>query len=181
MKSRAPKAAALSCAVGLVLSPPPPPPPAPQPPGTKNKPADSKLLVSDLKPAEGRGSPPGNARGLGPWATRLMLATSQDGLAFKRTNKVLADQTGVPNAMVEQDGRARLYYIDFGNGNIIAAAIQKGPDDWVYRRVKIEGLPRASKSIESRSGSSDPVDPTVVLLPDGRYRLYYMQGTPLPK
>src|ERR1051325_3637265 len=146
MKATPPNAAVLVCVLGLGFSPLLPPATAAQPAGSKNKPADAKLLVSDLKPAEGRGTPPGNARGLGPWATRLMLATSKDGLTFTRTNKVLADQTGVPNAMVDKDGRARIYYIDFGNGNIIAAAIQKGADDWAYRRVKIEGLPRGSKT-----------------------------------
>jgi hypothetical protein len=181
MKSPAPNAALLACALCLVVFQLNSLTAAARPARAKSKPAETNWLVSDLTPAAGRGTPPANARGLGPWATRLMLATSRDGLSFKRTNKVLADQTGVPNAMVDKDGHARIYYIDFGNGNIIAAAIQKGPDDWVYRRVKIEGLPRGSKTFEGRAGSSDPVDPTVVLLPDGRYRLYYMQGTPLPK
>jgi len=124
------------------------------------------LLVSDLTPKQGKGTAPQGASGSGPWATRLMLAASKDGLTFTRTNVVISDQAGVPNALVDKEGRARIYYIDFGNNNIIATAIQKSATEWVLRKVIVNGLPKGS----------DPVDPTVALLADGKYRLYYMQG-----
>ena len=94
-------------------------------------------LISDITPAVGKGSPPAGSSGLGPWATRIMLATSTDGLTFTRTNEILADQTGVPNILIDHDGRARIYYNDFGNGNIMAVAIRNDNDEWAYRRVTI--------------------------------------------
>ena len=104
----------------------------------------SNLLVSDLTPKQGKGAAPQGATGSGPWATRLMLAASKDGLTFTRTNVVISDQAGVPNALVDKEGRARLYYIDFGNGNIIATAIQKSATEWVLRKVIVNGLPKGA-------------------------------------
>lgn len=138
------------------VAPTKPPAPTPAP----------DLLVSDLVPKKGKGTAPQGAGGSGPWSTRLMLATSKDGLTFTRTNTVISDQAGVPNVMLDKEGRARIYYIDFGNNNIIAVAIQKSANEWVLRKVSLAGLPKGS----------DPVDPTVVLLSDGKYRLYYMQA-----
>lgn len=127
------------------------------------------LLVSDLKPGHGQGTAPAGATGNGPWSTRIVLATSTDGLSFTSTGEVLTDQAGVPDLVVDPDKRLRCYYIDWPNGNVVAVAIQKAPHTWVYKRVRIKGaLPKPP--------ASDPVDPTVVLLPDKRYRLYYMQG-----
>ncbi len=142
-------------------------------------------LVSDLVPKVGPGQPPPGARGgMGPWATRALLATSTDGIHFSRTGTIVSDQAGVPNAMVDPEGRARVYHIDYGNGNIIACAVQntllstKGwhPDQsttWIHRRCRVDGLPTGPRR-------SDPVDPTVVLLPDKTYRLYFMCATPTP-
>ena len=124
-------------------------------------------LISDLTPAQGKGTAPPGATGIGPWATRLMLATSDDGLTFTRTHEILADQCGVPNIIIDNDGRLRVYYIDFGNGNILAAAIRDFDGEWAYRRISINGAAR----------EGDPADPSVVLLPDNRYRIYYTQGT----
>lgn len=134
----------------------------------------AEIFSDDLTPKSGRGTAPPNARGNGPWLTRAMLATSTNGLDFQRLHFVLSDQAGVPNVMIDREQRARVYYIDFGNGNAIACAIQRQRDsltNWIYRRVKIAGLP------DTRT---HPVDPAVVMLSDGRFRLYYMHATPLP-
>src|SRR5690349_15984775 len=72
---------------------------------------------AQLAPKVGRGTPPPNARGTGPWATRVMLAESTNGLDFDRLHFVLSDQAGVPNVVVDHEDLARVYYIDFGNGN----------------------------------------------------------------
>lgn len=124
-------------------------------------------LVSDLMPKTGKGTAPKDANAsMGPWATRLVLATSSDGQTFTHTNVSLGDQLGVPDMMVDREGHPRIYYIDYGNGNLIAVAINTGANAWIYKRVNIEGA----------SGKPEPVDPTVVLLSDGRYRLYYMHA-----
>lgn len=129
----------------------------------------------DLIPKFGRGLAPANARGSGPWTTRVMLATSTNGLDFKRLHFVLSDQAGVPNIVVDHQQRARVYYVDFGNGNILAGAVQRDANtltNWIYRRVRISGLPERQ--------AAAPVDPCVVSLPGGRFRLYFMQAAPLP-
>jgi hypothetical protein len=135
----------------------------------------TNAVTSDLVPKKGRGIAPPNARGSGPWATRAMLATSTNGLDFQRLHFVLSDQAGVPNVMLDHEQRARVYYVDFGNGNILASATQRDVNsltNWIYRRVRISGLPERQ--------AAAPVDPSVVLLADGRYRLYFMQAAPLP-
>lgn len=104
-----------------------------------------------------------------------MLATSTNGLDFKRLHFVLSDQAGVPNVVVDHQGRARVYYVDFGNGNILATARQETAGsltNWTYHRVHI----RSRKNQQARG----PVDPAVVTRPNGRYRLYYMQAAPTP-
>jgi hypothetical protein len=150
---------------------------------------------NDLVPKHGRGTPPPGARGNGPWLTRVMLATSTTGLDFRRLHFVLSDQAGVPNVVVGPDGRARVYYIDFGNGNLLACATQQNADNltnWNYRRVRVSGLPEKQ--------APAPVDPCVVLVHQQYratgigltnaerqqdaggtlYRLYFMQAAPLP-
>src|SRR5687768_1230313 len=133
--------------------------------------AESYVLI----PRKGRGVPPPNARGEGPWMTRIMLATSTNGLSFGRRQFVLSDQAGVPNVITDHEGRARVYYVDFGNGNVLACATQTKTGNltnWTYRRVNVAGLPK-----EYRNG---PVDPTVVPLTNGGYRLYFMHAAPTP-
>ncbi len=152
-----------------------PPLPAANPPPAETLTSPSPTpdwLVSDIVPPNGKGQPPKDAQNnaFGPWATRIMLATSPDGLTFTRTNQIVSDQGGVPNVIVDRDGRTRVYYVAYGNGNIIAVAIQKSPDEWVYRKVLISGLP----------GKGNAVDPFVMILPDGRYRLYFMHAAPTP-
>jgi hypothetical protein len=82
---------------------------------------------------------------------------------------------------VDAEQRARIYYIDFGNGNVLACATQQRTGsltNWSFRRVQVSGLP-------DRQGAG-PVDPCVVPVGDARstngarYRLYFMQATPLP-
>ncbi len=131
--------------------------------------------TQELIPKSGRGAAPRNARGNGPWATRIMLAISSNGLDFARVHFVLSDQAGVPNVLSDGERRARIYYVDFGNGNVLACAVQKESGNltnWTYRRVRIAGLPEQQ--------ASAPVDPCVVLDGEGRCRLYYIQSAPLP-
>ena len=173
----------MSCGVPGPLPPPdtgsesqPPMPPPPDsgsvPPATSTT---TDLLVSGFVPAVGQGDPPPGTSGSGPWATRIMLASSTDGLTFTRTSEIVADQGGVPNMIVDHDGRVRVYYVAWqqtGNvggsdGNFTAVAIRTAPGEWVYHRVGVEGVPV----------TQSPVDPSVVLLSGGIYRLFYMADT----
>ncbi len=127
----------------------------------------AQLDSSDVTPKHGRATnaPPGAVSG--PWYERLVLATSPAGLNWTHTFNIISDQAAVPDMIVDPQGRTRIYYVDWGNGNILVCAINTHDSTWIYRRVKIAGLP-ASKP--------DPVDPDVVLLPDGRYRLYFTRS-----
>ncbi len=127
-------------------------------------------LISDLTPSVGRGIAPPGAKGNGPWATGIRLATSTDGVTFTPTGEILTDQAGVPNLLLDNEKRLRSYYVNF-QGNHIAVAIQMAPGKWIYKKVRVENLPG------DNFPPNLPVDPCVVLLADGRYRLYYMQPT----
>lgn len=82
----------------------------------------------------------------------------------------MADQVDVPSAVVDDKGRVWLYSVTWAKAvrNRIVVAIGRG-NDWVYKRVNVERLER---------GWAVPVDPTVVRMPDGSYRMYYVTGIP---
>lgn len=93
----------------------------------------------------------------GPWNHRLLLAVSGEGISWQKLNSILADQASVPDVIVDREGYIRVYYVDFYNGGIVVA-ISRDLENWSYIRVK--GI------------SPEWVDPSVILLPNGRYRLY---------
>ncbi|RLA85008.1 MAG: hypothetical protein DRG31_04080 [Deltaproteobacteria bacterium] len=117
------------------------------------------LPAGDVIPAKGPGIPP---KGLenedGPWNHRLLLAKSTDGVKWTKTFQILSDQASVPEVIVDHEGNLRVYYVDYSNGCITVAVSPDGGETWIYRKVK--GL------------TPEWVDPDVVFLPDGRYRLY---------
>jgi hypothetical protein len=123
-------------------------------------------VVADLVPGTGPGTAPSGAQGGGPWSTRVRLARSSDGGAFTPDATALVDQGGVPTLMTDAAGRTRVYYVDWPNGNVIAAAVENRPGVWAFRRVSIEGRPAGSSA----------VDPAVLLV-DGVYRLWFMQSS----
>lgn len=114
---------------------------------------------SDIKPGSGPGQPPPNMPpdADGPWNHRILIACSSDGLSWQKRYTILADQASVPDAIIDKEGNIRVYYCDYFNGGI-TVAISKDGENWIYKRVK--GL------------SPEWADPDVVILPDGRYRLY---------
>ncbi len=120
-------------------------------------PAERIRWVSDVTPASGPGSAPGGSRGDGPWNHRLLIAVSSDGVNWAKTYTILSDQASVPDVIVDRDGYTRVYYVDYYNGGIVVA-ISRDLGSWIYVRVK--GL------------NSSWVDPSIAILPDGRFRLY---------
>ncbi len=115
--------------------------------------------METITPASGAGKPiPGKEGEDGPWNHRLLLAASTDGVHWNKTYQILADQASVPDVIVDHEGNLRVYYVDYLNGGITVAVSADGGKTWTYGRVK--GL------------TPEWVDPDVVLLPDGRYRLY---------
>lgn len=149
-----------------VVAPTPAPVPLPVTP-KKDQPFE---WVSDITPGSGKGTPsplvrPGDD---GPWNHRTMSASSGDGFTWVKDNIIIADQALVPDAIVDKEGNIRVYYVDWYNGHRISVALSRDGINWIYKVVKIFGQ-------VVRPGELDaPVDPDVVLLPDGKYRLYYM-------
>jgi len=131
---------------------------APERPGQQT--ADQPFeWISDIAPGSGPGTPPaGSQPGAdGPWNHRVMSATSSDGLSWVKDNIIIANQASVPDAILDKDSNIRVYYVDSHNGGLSVALSHDG-DNWIYK--KVVGL------------SPEWVDPDVVLLPDGGYRLY---------
>jgi hypothetical protein len=95
-------------------------------------------------------------------------AFSQDGLFFSPEGKLLLDHASVPEAVVRKDGEVWLYYVNgVGGQHGIWAA-----------KMKADGTPEVQGCvlIDGRF-NGNAVDPDVVRLPDGRYRLFYFEGS----
>ena len=104
----------------------------------------------------------------GPWATRLVVRTSSDGLTFTGRD-VLMDQGGVPNLLATSSGSLYAYFQDWANGNIMSVAVKApGAATWQYYKTSITG-------INAAPGGANGVDPSAVELSDGRIRLFWMQ------
>ena len=120
---------------------------------------------SDFVPP--RGGVPG---GPGPAMGRLMVAKSPDGLLFTRTNRIVTDQGAVPDMVVDKNGMIYLYYTGWVVGDQInktAVAISRdGGEAWAFRKLDLRRNP----------GESDLVDPDVLILDDGTFRLYTTSG-----
>jgi hypothetical protein len=124
-------------------------------------------LTSDFQPMEGRGSSQSF-----PSTQRLLLATSINGENFTKTNTILADCGSVPDAVVLSNERILVYYVadsyrENGAEKIVNKIVVAVSDDngshWAYKNVTFNGVP---------SGATNPVDPNVVLKPDGTLRLF---------
>jgi len=136
---------------------------------TAGQPIDEPFeWVNDITPGADAGTPPGGTSNDGPWNHRVMSATSSDGLSWVKDNVKIADQASVPDAILDNEGNMRVYYVDWYNGHVISVALSHDGTNWIYRKITIQG-----EVAGSQSGIS-PVDPDIVRLEDGRYRLYYM-------
>lgn len=122
----------------------------------------STALTTDFTPPVGAADQKGIE---GPWARRLMSATSEDGLTWAKTNTVITDQADVADLAVDENGRVYLYYYGWTVGdeeNLPAMAIS---DDngktWTFKNMKFEGFP-------NRGDVSDPN----VVYDNGVFELY---------
>lgn len=118
--------------------------------------------TNDFTPPTGVGDHEGIE---GPWARRLMGATSEDGITWTKTYEVITDQADVADLAVDDNGRLYLYYYAWKVGekeNLPAMAIS---DDngktWTFKYMVFEGFP-------NRGDVSDPN----VVYDDGMFQLY---------
>lgn len=159
----------------LPPTPPPPPPTAANPPPPTAvppaEPAPTPIAADTFTPCAepdfSVGQEMQSEGKYGPWATRLMIAFSDNGRTFTRANQILFNHADVPNAITTPDGEIRVFFVAFCPAqmfNQLAVAVSRDAISWTYYRVMVNGL-------ETRQPA--PVDPTVVLTEDGRYRLYF--------
>lgn len=128
---------------------------------------------NDFEPVRGKSSAPGgvDASQVGPYERRIMTAISYDGLTYTQNDRWICDQCNVPDAVVK-DGTIYLYYTgwivgDRINTSAIAISTDEGAS-WTYKYLEL-----------SDGGPIDRVvDPDVVLLEDGTFRLFFTAGNP---
>lgn len=134
--------------------------------------AKKKPTISDQKVPKTVGTPvaaPPNSSGNGPWVVRVVLRTSSDGVSFSG-GETLMDQAGVPNLLVSSSGDTYAYYQDWANGNTMGVAIQRaGSNSWKRYKLHVSGF-------NIVPGGANGVDPSAVELPNGKIRIFWMQG-----
>lgn len=110
-----------------------------------------------------------------PWEGTVYMARSGDGLAFTG-EKLFIDRAGVPNIMLTDDNKlvAIFQYFSFKEEemfDVIAYTVSgDAGNTWSpVRKITIQG-----KGFEKiGAGGPNPVDPTLVQLDDGSFRLYF--------
>ena len=118
-------------------------------------------------------NPPANQNPLkdnnGPYFHDVYTATSSDGLNFSNPTKILSSAS-VPDAVRLASGRIFIYAVDGANRSLSGLMVATSTDNgstWKTGSLNI---------ISSRGKMNIGVDPQVVLLDDGKLRLYYMVG-----
>lgn len=103
-------------------------------------------------------------QGQGPYFHQVYSASSAGGLNWAFDDILLLDHASVPAAVVTPEGNLRIYYVDASTApeNANCAESNDGGRTFTVLECTIAGM-TASKA----------VDPSIVLLDDGRYRLYF--------
>ncbi len=125
--------------------------------------------------------PTGKAEGAdddNPWNSRMLFATSEDGLTWTKTNQLIADQANVPSVTMDSEGRIFVYHVTWTEGlqnqAVVAISEDKG-ENWVFKKVVVDGIEENMKPA---------TDPCIVQLEDGTFRLYFtseIQGVGHPE
>ncbi|MBU0765170.1 MAG: Ig-like domain-containing protein [Bacteroidetes bacterium] len=122
----------------------------------------SQIMESEFRPCIG-----GDTAGMGISNYRLLSAKSADGSTWIKTNIVLSDRSSVSDGIILPSGRILIYYVagcEIVNDNeqmtnsIKVAVSDDNGESWIYRNVLFDFVP---------IGGTLPVDPNVIILPDG--------------
>jgi hypothetical protein len=89
-------------------------------------------------------------------------------MTWVKDTPIIADQASVPEAILDKDNNIRVYYVDWFNGHVISVALSHDGVNWIYKKTTIQG------EVPGSQLGPSAVDPDIVLLQDGRYRLFYM-------
>lgn len=127
------------------------------------------LFLISVGHAEGP-TPPDKPQG-GPYFHWIASATSLDGKNWSYDNNRLIEHASVPATILTRDGKIRMYYVDASSvpETTNCAESKDGGKSFTVLGCKIEGLP-----------SQKALDPSIVILPDGRYRLYFYSAEGRP-
>jgi|GEM_PF-1119500 len=114
----------------------------------------------------------------GPWNEDVYIAYSEDGTTFTE-NKLFVPHAGVANLWLTTDGAliATMQYFSFTNEAYFDKIAYTVSEDngltWsTLTEIQFEGLHEPTK------GGPNAVDPTLVQLPDGTFRLYFTFESP---
>lgn len=100
----------------------------------------------------------------GPYFHQIYSASSSDGLNWTFDNRKLLDHASVPAAIVTPAGRLRIYYVD----------ASQTPENTNCAESSDGGVTFTVLGCTIANRANDKaLDPSIVLLADGRYRLYY--------
>jgi hypothetical protein len=128
------------------------------------------MSVDATVPAEVQckeGASDGKIPSAGPYYHQIYRAFSSDGLIFAPENELLLDHASVPDAILRPDGEVWVYFVNGvpgQHGIWVAKPSTSGSWD-IVGCVRLDG-----------SFNGNAVDPDIVLLSDGRYRLFYYEG-----
>jgi hypothetical protein len=97
---------------------------------------------------------------------QVQRATSTDGVNFARDDRVLLEHASVPDATIGPDGKTWIYFVNgrLGQHAVFVARLE-GDAFQIFDCVRIDG-----------KVNPNAVDPDIIKLADGRYRLFYYQG-----
>lgn len=105
-----------------------------------------------------------NAQQGGPFFHQIYSATSTDGINWTHDEIMLLDHASVPCAIVLKDGRIRLYYVDASTAPEGTNCAESTDGGRSFRPLGCK--------IEKKSNYK-ALDPSIVQLKDGRFRLYF--------
>ncbi|MFC1769232.1 hypothetical protein ACFLZX_05705 [Nanoarchaeota archaeon] len=129
-----------------------PAPPKPEAPKISDSLVDIEgLLYNDIIPGIGASEKFGD----GPWNHRILVGESFDSKAWTRVRAVLSDQASNPEAIIDKEGKIRVYYVDAKNEGTTVAIWHK--NSWVYKKMDLE----------------EDVEDMSVVIDGDKYRIYY--------
>lgn len=119
----------------------------------------ARLSAAATAVAQGQPTP-----AAGPYRHHVLSASSPDGLTWTAENRILLDHASVPCAIMTPDGKIRLYYVDASQMPETANCAESSDGGATFT---VLGLTIANRT------AIKALDPSIVLLKDGRYRLYF--------
>lgn len=136
---------------------------SPRPVGVGQEPGQGQMpgMGSDFVSGQGAGQHQQPMSGLGPYYHQVMLASSIDAVNWTINQTVVREHASVPEIATLLDGTRFIYFVD---GTVDNLDVIRQAADGSWQALDFTLLKRPTVKA---------VDPDVVLLPDGRLRLFY--------